>query len=1337
MPARTQDLHERLADCLLADRARLARRLRRLERTDPARPSSPNHRRKGRLDSPEALADAIEKAAERKARRLARRPRPEYPDLPVADLHQDIQAAIEAHQVVVLCGETGSGKTTQLPKICLDAGRGTDGLIAHTQPRRIAARSVAARIAEELGTTLGDLVGTKVRFDDRTSPDTLIKLMTDGMLLAESQGDRDLLDYDTIIVDEAHERSLNIDFLLGYLTQLLPRRADLKLIITSATIDPRRFADHFEKHLHAEVPVIEVPGRTYPVETRYRPLRPEGTPFDPDTDEMIQGVEQALNEIDLEHPSSSGGDVLVFMPGEREIRETAHALRHRYHERSGVELLPLYARLSPQEQQRVFKPHRGRRIVIATNVAETSLTVPGIRYVIDPGLARLSRYSARTKVQGLPTEPVSQASADQRKGRCGRVGPGICYRLYSEEDFLARDEFTQPEILRTNLASVVLQMTALGLGRPERFPFVEPPDQRLIRDGYATLVELGAATEEGEITDLGRQMARLPIDPRVARMILAGHAEHCLAEVLIIAAGLSVQDPRLRPADKRDAADAAHEKFATGDTDEDITPEERRASNRPKKQTASTRSDFLALLRVWHFWHDTLRPLSSSKRRRACDQNFLSELRLREWGEVINQLRQVTTELGLRPNPTEAAPEAIHRALLTGLLTNIGKLEDKREYLGVRNTKFLIHPGSSVRNEKPKWVMAAELVRTTNLYARTCAPIDPAWAESLGGHLLRRTYSEPHWDKKSRKVLAWEKVTLAGLEIVPKRRAHYGPVDPAKAREIFIHQALVEGEFDTNNPALLHNRDLEHNLHRLEAKARRRDLLAEAEARFAFYDRLLPPEVYSGQRFDRWYKNAPRRDQRALRMTEADLLIADASTIRPEDYPDRIDIAGGTTLSLEYRFDPGNERDGVTLDVPVELLGQLDADRAERIVPALLPEKIDALVRTLPKSVRRNLDAVRTAAEFADRVRAEDAGLLVTLARLVSQKTGATVRAADFKPEELPQHLRLNVRVHDESGKTLAEGRDLGALRAQLKDKIQAGFTKLASDRWTRDGITEWDFGELPESVSVKSGPLTTTTYPAIVDLGQSAGLRLFDTEEAARDAMRLGLARLFVRPLKRDLRLRPRDIPGIDRMRLHFAALGKNEDIADQVMLLIADRVYVQDDPTVRTELEFDSRVAEGWNRLTPMLNEVAPLVEATLASAVTVRTKLESNLPDAWRIPVQDMTGQLNRLLAGNFLFATPYRWLRCYPRFIKAIDRRLDRLRGGGIDKDRRAMMEVLAWEQKLAERAQKHAAQGISDPNFWEVRWLLEEFRVSLFAQELKTSVPISPKRLEEAWERVRA
>jgi len=1309
---------------MLADRARLGRRLNALER--PSR-----RHRGGSRQSPEQLADQlserIERAAERRSRRLSRRPTPEYPDLPVADRRDEIREAIERHQVVVVCGETGSGKTTQLPKICPDAGRGVDGLIAHTQPRRIAARSVVSRIADELGTNLGDLVGAKVRFDDKTSADTLIKLMTDGILLAETQGDRELLDYDTIIVDEAHERSLNIDFLLGYLTQLLPRRHDLKLVITSATIDPRRFADHFEKHLHASVPVIEVPGRTFPVETRYRPLTEEGTPADPDTDLVIDGVQLALDEIELDRPSSAGGDVLIFMPGEREIRETAHALRDRYHERSGVELLPLYARLWPQEQQRVFTTHRGRRIVIATNVAETSLTVPGIRYVIDPGLARVSRYSARTKVQGLPTEPVSQASANQRQGRCGRIGPGICYRLYGQDDFKTRDEFTQPEILRTNLAAVVLQMASLGLGRPERFPFVEPPDDRLIRDGYQTLVELGAANEENDITDLGRAMARLPIDPRVARMILAANDEGCVAEMLIIAAGLSVQDPRLRPPEKRDAADQAHAFFAKD-------PESESKPKRKKHEPEPPPSDFLTLLRVWHFWHDHLRSLSRSNRRKACERHFLSELRLREWGEVISQIRQIATDLGFKPNAKPADADNIHRALLAGLLTNIGKLDDKREYLAVRNQRFMIHPGSTLKKARPQWIMAAELVRTTQLFARTAAVIDPVWVERLGGHLLKRTYSDPHWDPKSRKVLAWEKATLYGLEVVPKRRVHYGKVNPGESRELFIFNALVEGDMDTSNPSLLKNRELEATLHTLENKARRRDLLAEAQARYAFYDRLVPEDVYTGQRFDRWYKKLPNAQKSDLLMSTEDLLITRAE-IDERDYPDRID-AGGATLTLEYRFEPGHERDGVTLDVPIGLLGQLDPDRTERIVPALLTEKTEALLRTLPKHVRRHLDASRDAKTFAERVRGEDGGLLVTLAKLVSQRTGATVRAGDFRLEELPTHLRLNVRVLDESGDVLAEGRDLGALRAELKDEVQAGFSKLAAEQWTRDGIEEWDFGDLPDEVTVTSGPLTTTAYPAVVDLGRSAGLRLFETREAADGAMRLGLARLFTRPLKRDLRLRPRDIPSIEKIRLHWAALGKSEDIADQIMLLVADRVYVNDHVDVRTEVGFEERIAEGWNRMTDTLHEVAPIVEATLANAVSIRQKLEVKTPDPWRVSVQDMTGQLNRLLGGQFLFTTPYRWLRCYPRFIKAIARRIDRLRGGGVDKDRRAMGEILAWEQQLAERAKQHAAQGVNDPAFWEVRWMLEEFRVSLFAQELKTSVPVSQKRLSELWEQVR-
>lgn len=1301
----TRRPHPDLEGCLAADRARLASRLRGLEKS--AR-TTPDHRRRV-LEQIAAEADA---SRQRRRRRLEARPAVIYPEeLPVSAMRNEIAGIIREHQVVVLCGETGSGKTTQLPKICLDAalglGRGIDGMIGHTQPRRIAARTVAARIAEELGSPLGGVVGYKVRFGDQTGEDTLVKLMTDGVLLAETQSDRLFRRYDTLIIDEAHERSLNIDFLLGYLHQILPRRPDLKLIITSATIDPQRFADHFST-THGPAPIIEVPGRAHPVETHYRPLlnRDATAPGSSmrDAEDLTGAVLDVMREIDAE----ARGDVLIFMPGEREIRETANALRRQYPDE---EILPLYARLSVEEQRKAFRPHSGRRIVIATNVAETSLTVPGIRYVIDPGTARLSRYSARTKVQGLDVEPISRASADQRRGRCGRVGPGVCYRLFSEDDYAGRDEFTQPEIMRTNLASVVLQMASLRLGRPDAFPFVEPPDSRLIRDGYETLRELGAIDEQNALTDLGRDLARLPIDPRIGRMVLAGKDEGCLHDVLIIAAGLSVPDPRDRPAEKQAEADAAHERFH------------------------SEHSDFLTLLNIWHFYHDSIRPLSRSKRTKACRQNFLSERRMIEWSEVLSQLRSLARELGLNQAVSPQNEDAIHRALLAGLLTNIGKLDEKHEYQGTRGQRFYLHPSSVLFGEKPKWVMAGELVRTTRLYARTIAKIDPDWAERLGAHLIKRAYSEPHWDEPSARVMAFEKVTLAGLEIVARRRAHFGPVDPPKARELFIHHALVEGEMDSNAPCLRHNRELEARIATLEDKARRRDLLAENEARFAFYDARLPPDVYSRQSFERWRRKAERGDPRILYMSIGDVLLSDSGAVSPEHYPDRLAASGGE-LDLRYRYDPGAADDGVTLDIPVEQLGQVDPDRADRLVPGLLAEKVEALMRTLPKAVRRYFDIAPVAREVAGVLGESRGSLLQSLAAELSRRAGVTIRPDQFRPDDLPPHLTMRFRVLGADGEELKTGRDLAELRREFAGEIRAGFHRLATGDWNRDGLDDWDFDELPRSIEIASEPVPILGFPGIVDQGGPVGLRVFDTPEAADDATRLGLARLYTRRLKADLRFDARDLPAFQSIALGYGPHGDARQLRDQLMLLIADRLFLGERAHPRTFEAFTARVDTAWNALSPTADECASIAEQIYTRSSSVAARLEDRHPPAWGLAVRDMKAQLSSLVTPYTLTRTPFRWLRGVPRFIRGIEVRLDRLRGGGVDRDTRLMGEVHTWQRRLAERAEKHHHEGIIDPALIEFRWLHEELRVSLFAQELKTSVPVSPKRMEQAWEKVR-
>ena len=1318
----------RLLDgCLAADRRRLARRLRGLDK--PHRNKSkgkPAPSPKRRAEILRDIAEQARRSAERRKKRAASSPAIEYPDeLPIAQKRDEIARAIERHQVVVVCGETGSGKTTQLPKICLELGRGVDGTIGHTQPRRLAARTVADRVAEELGVRHGGPVGSKVRFGDKTGTGTLVKLMTDGILLAETQGDRLLDAYDTIIVDEAHERSLNIDFLLGYLATILPKRPDLQLVITSATIEPERFAEHFAS-TEGPAPIINVSGRAYPVEVRHRPLLrapDEAKSHQRDESDTVGGVLDALEEIHTE-PIVAGRprDVLVFMPGEREIRETASAIRRVFSGDSDLEVLPLYARLSAAEQQRVFAPSRSRRVVIATNVAETSLTVPGIGYVIDPGTARMSRYSARSKVQGLPIEPISQASANQRKGRCGRVGPGVCYRLYSEDDFLSRDEFTQPEIMRTSLASVVLQMAALRLGRPEDFPFVEPPDRRMIRDGYDTLLELGAVTEDHRLTEIGSSLARLPIDPRTGRMILAAHEENCLAEVLVIASGLTIQDPRERPAERRDEADAAHERFEVPG------------------------SDFLSYLELWHFYHDSIRPLSRSKRARACRASFISDRRMHEWAELQRQLREIAAELGMKPQQIKReSPEShdtIHRALLAGLLTSVGRKTESHEYEGVRGTRFAIHPGSALFERTPPWIVSAELVRTTRLYARCNAAIKPEWIEHAAPHLIKKSHTNPRYVRRGAKVVADEKVTLLGLEIVPKRTVNFGPIDPPAARRLFIHHALVEGEYEGRGgrepDCLRHNRELIESVRNLEDKARRRDLLAEAEAIHDFYDARLPDDCWSGDRFEKARKALEASDPRALRMTTGDVLAGDTGELRAEDFPDTVRI-DRTDARVEYTYDPGGAHDGATLELPAEAVARLDRRTAERLVPGWLPETIAALMRTLPKRTRRHFDIAAIATELAPKLRDDPRPLRTALAESLSARSGVRVTADDLRDSELPEHLRVNVRAVDAEGKVLAESRDLAEVQASVNAARRGSDAAVRAPDdgpWHRDGLKDWDFGELPESIVEDSGGRATTWYPALVDTdpdaGAHAGLRLLETPEAAERSTRLGLARLYALRLRRDLKWRPDRDPGFDRLAVQFSPLGDPSVLASHMSSLVARALCVEDQPLVRTPAEFERRVDDAWARFGTVAPEMFALVDQTLTAAHALRARLERPAPEAWRSALADVNDQIGRLMHRRLIVETPLRWLRCCPRFLRAAEQRLDRLRGADVSRDRRAQAELRVWIAKYDERAASVRTRGVIDPGLDEFGWLLEEYRVALFAQNLRTSVPVSRKRIESAW-----
>jgi ATP-dependent helicase HrpA len=1246
--------------------------------------------------------------------RLANLPRPTYPDeLPVVARREEIARAIGANQVVIVCGETGSGKTTQLPKICLDINRGVHGLIGHTQPRRIAARTVASRIAQELKSTLGQAVGYKIRFSDRVSADTYVKLMTDGILLAETQGDRLLKAYDTLIIDEAHERSLNIDFLLGYLKQILPQRPDLKVIVTSATIDAERFAKHFANG-DKPAPVIEVSGRMYPVELRYRPLKSK------DEDEEEQDMEDAIVDAVDELARTGPGDVLVFLPGEREIRETAELLRK--HHPKGAEILPLYARLSFEEQDRVFKPHGARRIVLATNVAETSLTVPGIRYVIDTGFARVNRYSYRNKVEQLQVEKISRASANQRAGRCGRVAAGICVRLYAEDDHAARPEFTDPEVLRTSLAAVILRMKSLKIGEVERFPFLEAPNSRAIADGYQLLAELGAVDEDNALTDVGWQLARFPIDPRVARMILAAKQQNCLNEILIIASALSVQDPRERPFERAEAADKAHERFA------------------------DERSDFLGYLKLWDFFSEAVKHKKSN--RKLIDElhaSFLSHRRLREWRDIHGQLHALVGELKMNINGTPAMYEQIHRALLAGLLGNIGfKSEDGDEYLGARGIKFAIFPGSVLRKAKPKWVVAAEITETTRLYARCVAKIEPEWLEAMAGHLIKRHYFDPHWEKDRAMVTAFERVTLYGLTIVAKRRVHYGPLNPTEAREIFIRQALTAGNYETRAPFFAHNQRLVKDVQELEHKARRRDVLVDEHTIFRFYDDIVPQGIYNGAGFDKWRQDAERANPKLLFMTREYLMRQNAAGVTAEQFPEQLDV-DGVQLKLRYRFEPTHPLDGVTVTVPLALLNQLDAAPFEWLVPGLIRDKVGAYLKALPKAIRKQLlplqDQVTRFLEEQDGAVPADGGrskgegsasLLDALARYVKMRSGEIISTDIWDDADIPAHLRMNYRVIDDAGRELATGRDLPALKAQLGQAAQLTFAK-AEPGIERTGLTSWDCGDVPEQIAFERAGRKLTGYPALVDEGESVAIRLFDTRDAADASMRAGVIRLLRLELKEQMKQLDKSLPGLTQAVMQLRGVANADDLKTDLVAAICDRAFIGEDELPRSETEYAAQKQRARTRL-PAVRDAACRILASIADEYHRANLRLGNVPSALNRVAADIRAQLQRLVYKGFFSATPWEELQHLPRYVNAMTIRLDKFPGNPERDEKHAAAIAELWKL-YQERSDKLRKAGGAEPALEDFRWQIEELRVSLFAQELRTPFPVSVKRLKKIWEAV--
>jgi ATP-dependent helicase HrpA len=1267
-------------------------------------------REKARRDQPierewEAARRRLEESLRRRASRDALVPAVRLnAGLPVAERAEEIAEAIRKHQVVVICGETGSGKTTQIPQICLRLGRGRAGDIAHTQPRRIAARAVASRVAEELGVRLGEQVGFKVRFGDETSERTLVKLMTDGILLAETQGDRLLERYDTIIVDEAHERSLNIDFLLGYLRRLLPQRPELKVIITSATIDPDRFSRHF-----GGAPVVMVSGRTYPVEVRYRPVRAEGWESEepPSQRDMDDAIVDATHE--LTSRDGGRGDVLVFLSGEREIRDAADALRESWGDRA--EILPLYARLTPAEQQRVFAAHSKRRIVLATNVAETSLTVPGIRYVVDTGVARLSRYSPRTKVQRLPIEAVSKASANQRSGRCGRTEPGVCIRLYDEQDFAQRPDFTEPEILRTNLASVILQMKSLRLGRVEEFPFIEAPDDRLIKDGYETLHELGAIDEAGELTELGRRLARLPIDPRLGRMLLAAEREGCVSEMLVLCSAMSVQDVRERPLSAQQAADQAHARYQ------------------------DEQSDFLAYLKLWKHVREQSHELTHSRLRAWCRDNFISIVRLREWREVHAQLRELAEELGLKANPEPAHPDKVHRALLSGLLSNVGARGDGFDYQGCRGTKFTIFPGSVLFKKGPKWLMAQEVVQTTKLYARTCARIQPEWVEDLAGHVLKRSYSDAHWQEDLGQVAAFERVTMFGLTLVPRRRVHYGPVQPALAREILIDQALVESRTGGRRLAFLeHNQGVIAQVKAMEAKIRRTDILATAKAIFAFYDRHLPADVFTLGALEKWLQQAQRRDPGTLRMTLQDVVARDAGEINDQRYPDLIEI-GPSIGECVYRLNPGEDDDGLTLVIPLEALPALSEDRAEWLIPGWLDEKIHLLLRALPKSLRVQLDPITDLArQAADALPARFAqgSLLDALGAFVKQQRGVEIPRAQWNPAALPRHLRMNVRVLDEHARPLAEGKDVGELKQRLAGRLRKHLAAIASKTFAREGITGWDFGPLPGPALAPAG---IPGCPALADRGESVAITLETTPLVAQERTRRGVRRLFALAAQAELDARLQGQKNWHRLCVLHATIGEKKLLLDQLRLWLVERVFLSGKPLPQSAEEFDARLTERWGRLGLVAGEVCGAAEVILDLRHKLGLKLEREIPDFWADLAEDLRDEINFLTAPGFFAEAGDERLVHFPRYLEAAQTRLHKLLNGNERRDRRSYNALAPLWRRYTIVLEGFRGEGQGrelEPGFVEHRWLLQELRVSLFAERLGTPVSVSAKRINDHW-----
>ena len=1297
-------LRNQIADCLSPDRFRFNRSLQSIQRRLEQKKSCDRDLAR--------LISSIEQSLSAVEQRRRNLPDWQFPNsLPVASRAEEIVSAIQGHQVVIIAGETGSGKTTQIPKMCLQAGLGVTGFIGHTQPRRLAARTVAQRIADELGTQLGDKVGYKIRFQDQVSENSHIKLMTDGMLLAEVGQDRFLNQYDAIIIDEAHERTLNIDFLLGFLKQLLPKRPDLKVIITSATIDHWRFSRYFQ-----DAPVIEVSGRTYPVEILYQLLgedqSDEGESVADDEGAIERGILNALEDIqklERTHPNPARpGDVLVFLASERDIRQVADRLRRQGPKH--IDVLPLYSRLSNAEQNRVFQAHTGRRVVLSTNVAETSVTVPNIGYVIDTGVARISRYSYRTKVQRLPIEPVSQASANQRAGRCGRVAEGICIRLYSEEDFLGRPEYTEPEVLRTNLASVILQMQGLKLGEVSRFPFVDPPDQRLVNDGYRLLDELGAVDKKRMITPLGYDLLKFPVDPRIARMLVAAKDLHCLREMLIIASGLSVQEPWQRPHDRQGAADEALKGFQ--DTD----------------------SDFLTFVNLWQQCEQQKSTLTNNRYRRWLVENFLSYLRIREWQDVYRQLKQSVHQLGWSENSEAARYEEIHCAILTGLLSHVAVKDDKKGYTAARNRQMAIFPGSALNQKKPKWIVSAEIVETHKVFGRTVARIEPEWIEQVGKEQLKHSYFEPHWEKKQASTIAYEQTSLFGLIINPRKRVNYSNIDPQRCRELFIQHALVLHEYETRAAFSRHNQKLVEELEYLEQKSRRRDILIDDLTLFSLFDPIIPEQVVNGKSFENWRKQVERDQPQLLFLQKEQLVKTDTDTISEDAFPDQVKVDGGK-IKIDYQFEPGKSQDGLNIVVPVTLINQVKEDKLEWLVPGLEKEKCVALIKSLPKTLRKHFVP---APDFADSFLGSNPdrqrSLKVQLALFLRDRKRVDISEQSFDESTLPLHLLANLKVLDRKGKVLEQGRDIRQIKLSLQGEFKQSLKHLTQDSLIEAAYDHWAFDTIPEVYEMKQAGALVRAYPALTVQGQGVALQLFDTPFAAQQAMKLGLLRLCILSLPQQVRYLKKQHGLPESVAVKFAPFGNRKALTDGLVDMAFYRAFVDGQPLVRSEQDFEQRLISGKSQLATAAADIEALFTSILERHHSVVAMMAGDQSPAKKATREDIKFQLQNLFPDHWIQRIPYSALLNYPRYLDAVEVRWQRLQGK-IDRDHQLIDELQQLWDQYQNRAHKHQKEGILDESLEQWRWALEEYRVSLFAQGVKTPYPVSFKRLQKMWQSV--